>query len=253
MKPSQSVAHKSSGRTPRLFVDREIAAGRAVELGADAARYLISVLRLSQGDDVLIFDDCTGEWKATIAEAGKRAVVLVPQETTRPREVPADVELAAAPIKRQRFEWMAEKACELGAARFTPVVTQRTDVRGVKADRLRMHMIEAAEQCERTALPALGEELKLGAFLNEFPAGRALIFCDEEGGAPAAGALPPAPATILIGPEGGFTPEERERIAGHAGAVRVSLGPRILRADTAAVAALSLWQALCGDAQEKAA
>lgn len=237
----------SSGRTPRLFVDQELREGAPVGLGPDEARYLGKVLRLSEGGEVLLFDDRTGEWRAEIAEVGKRGVALNVRERTRGRETVPDLELAAAPIKRQRFEWMAEKACELGAARFTPVVTQRTDVHGIKPDRLRAHMIEAAEQCERTAMPALGDEVKLDVFLEAFPEERALIFCDEEGGAAAAGALPPAPATILIGPEGGFAPEERERIAAHPGAVRVSLGPRILRADTAAVAALALWQALRGD------
>ncbi|EMD82464.1 16S rRNA (uracil(1498)-N(3))-methyltransferase [Pacificimonas flava] len=238
----------SSGRTPRLFVDEELKAGVATALGPDAARYLGSVLRLGAGADVLLFDDRTGEWRAPIVEIGKRGAVLRPAERTRARERVPDLWLCAAPIKRARFEWMAEKACELGAARFVPVVTAHTEVRGVKAERLRAHMIEAAEQCERTAIPALGEMQALKVLLRDWPEGRALIFCDEEaGGEPALDAMPGEPAAILIGPEGGFNADERARIAAHPAAVRVSLGPRILRADTAAAAALSLWQAARGD------
>ena len=155
--------------------------------------------------------------------------------------------LLAAPIKKGRIDWVAEKACELGVARWRPVITHRTIVDRLNLDRLRAHMIEAAEQCERTALPIVDEPVKLAAILRDWPADRALIFADEEGGVPMAQAVSPGRAAILIGPEGGFTPEERAAIKAIPQAVGVSLGPRILRADTATAAAIALWMSAAGD------
>ena len=237
-----------SARAPRLFVDEELRAGERIDAGPDAARYLLSVMRLSEGDEVLLFDDRTGEWRAEIVEAGKRRVALLPAERLRGREAVPDIWLCAAPVKRGRYEWTAEKACELGAARFVPLLTERTVVRSVKPDRLRAHMVEAAEQCGRTALPQLGELTPLPQLLAGWPDTRALVFCDEEGGADALDTLRdcPAPAAILIGPEGGFSAAERQAILQLSAAQRISLGPRVLRADTAAVAALALWQAAAG-------
>ena len=249
-----------SARAPRLFVDEELRTGERVDAGPDAARYLLSVMRLSEGDEVLLFDDRTGEWRAEIVEAGKRRVALLPAERLRVREAVPDIWLCAAPVKRGRYEWMAEKACELGAARFVPLLTERTVVRSVKADRLRAHMVEAAEQCGRTALPQLGELTSLPQLLAGWPDTRALVFCDEESGAEGGGEGGeksgvrtlqvlrdcPAPAAILIGPEGGFSAAERQAILQLLAARRISLGPRVLRADTAAVAALALWQAAAG-------
>jgi 16S rRNA (uracil1498-N3)-methyltransferase len=246
---------------PRLFVDRELAAGLEVELPAEAAHYLLGVMRLSEGDRVLLIDDRTGEWRARVTSASRRRAAAEVEMLLRPREPVPDLWLCAAPLKRGRIDWMAEKACELGVARFVPVLTERTMVRRLNGERLRAHMIEAAEQCGRTALPELVEPVTLAGLLAHWDAGRRLIFCDEEGGTPL-GELPAAAAGepqatlaagFLIGPEGGFTVEERRLIRAHPAAVAVSLGPRVLRADTAAVAAVAAWQALAGDWSSHAA
>jgi 16S rRNA (uracil1498-N3)-methyltransferase len=241
----------SSKPGPRLFVDTPLDVGKTLPLPSAAGHYLTRVMRLREGDGVRLFDDRTGEWQATIAAIGKREVVVRADALLKPREVVPDLWLCAAPLKAGRIDWLAEKACELGVARLVPTVTRRTVVGNLKLDRLRAHMIEAAEQCERTALPELGEPTPLIALLADWPSERALIFCDEEGGEPVAKVLPgiAAPAAILIGPEGGFDDTERTAIRVLSQCVRVSLGPRILRADTAAAAAVSIWQALAGDWQ----
>jgi 16S rRNA (uracil1498-N3)-methyltransferase len=218
-----------------------------VILEGQSANYLGAVLRLGPGDRIKLFDDKTGEWLADIAEAGKKRVVLRIGEKLREREAVPDLWLVFAPIKRGRIDWIAEKASELGVARLVPVLTQRTIVDRINAERLTAHMIEAAEQCERTALPSLDPPQKLERLLASWPAERRLLFADESGGAPIAEAAGAGPSAILIGPEGGFTPEEREAIRAVPQAVPVSLGPRILRADTAAVAAVSVWMAVVGD------
>jgi 16S rRNA (uracil1498-N3)-methyltransferase len=204
-------------------------------------------MRLKAGDSIALFDDVSGEWRALIETVGKRAISVRVEEKTREREAVPDLWLLAAPIKKGRIDWIAEKACELGVARLQPVITRRTIVDRLNLDRLRAHMIEAAEQCERTALPRLDEPVKLPAVLKDWPADRTLIFADEEGGVSMADVARPGPAAILIGPEGGFTAEERAAIKALPQAVGVSLGPRILRADTAMAAAISVWMALAGD------
>jgi 16S rRNA (uracil1498-N3)-methyltransferase len=231
----------------RLFVDQPLADGLALTIEGGQAHYLSAVMRLKVGDQIALFDDVSGEWRAVIEQVARRHVQVRIDGKTREREDVPDLWLLAAPIKKGRIDWMAEKACELGVARFQPVITRRTVVDKVKPDRLRAHMIEAAEQCERTALPVLGEEVKLGELLRGWPADRMLIFADEAGGMPIAEAVRPGPAAILIGPEGGFTDEERAAIRAVPQAVGVSLGPRILRADTAMAAAISLWMGLAGD------
>lgn len=231
----------------RLFVDHPLADGVTVMIEGGQAHYLSAVMRLKPGDQIALFDDIGGEWRAEIERVEKRRVQVLTAEKTREREAVPDLWLLAAPIKKGRIDWMAEKACELGVARFRPVITRRTIVDKLKHDRLRAHMIEAAEQCERTALPILDEEVKLPTLLQDWPAGRVLIFADEQGGLPMAQAVKPGPAAILIGPEGGFTDEERAAIRAVPQAVGVSLGPRILRADTAMAAAVSLWMSLAGD------
>jgi 16S rRNA (uracil1498-N3)-methyltransferase len=231
----------------RLFVDQPLAEGVTVLIEGGQAHYLSGVMRLKAGDHIALFDDVSGEWRAEIAHVAKRYVQLKIHGKYREREDVPDLWLLAAPIKKGRIDWMAEKACELGVARFRPVITHRTVVDRVKLDRLRAHMIEAAEQCERTALPLLDEEVRLGKLLADWPADRMLIFADEKGGVPMAKAVTPGPAAILIGPEGGFTEEERAAIKAVPQAVGVSLGPRILRADTAMAAAVSLWMGLVGD------
>ncbi|QMW21498.1 16S rRNA (uracil(1498)-N(3))-methyltransferase [Sandaracinobacteroides saxicola] len=233
---------------PRLFVETPLVAGSSIVLEGAQAHYLLNVLRLDVGAQMLLCDDIGGEFRALVAVRSKRVVQVDVVGRERAREMPADLWLCVAPIKGPRWDWVAEKACELGVARLVPVQTRRTVVTRVNGERLRAHMIEAAEQCGRTALPTLGELTPLANLLAGWPADRALIFADEGGGAPAASlsTLPP-PAAILIGPEGGFAPEEREAIRALPQAHAIGLGPRILRADTAAVAAVALWQSHHGD------
>jgi 16S rRNA (uracil1498-N3)-methyltransferase len=229
---------------PRLYVDQPLGAGLSVTVDGN---YLAAVLRLGPGDKVKLFDDRTGEWLAEIAEAGKKRVILTVRERLREREQVPDLWLLFAPIKRGRIDWLVEKATELGAARLVPVVTRRTIVDRLNLDRLRAHAVEAAEQCERSALPELVEPRKLDAVLSDWPEDRILYFADEGGGESLASVAEPGPAAILIGPEGGFTEDERAVIRSLPAARPVSLGPRILRADTAALAAISLWMAAVGD------
>ncbi|MBL0923652.1 MAG: 16S rRNA (uracil(1498)-N(3))-methyltransferase [Sphingomonadaceae bacterium] len=231
--------------TPRLFVEQPLAEGSEVHVAGNAAHYLLGVMRLKEGAPVKLFDDVSGEYLATISSAGKRDLVLTIEAKLRDRENVPDIWLVQALVKKDRFDWIAEKACELGVARFIPVLTARCVVDKVKEDRLRAHMIEAAEQCERTALPEVASVARLDTLLESWPNDRTLYFCDERGGdrfSPT-----PGPAAVLIGPEGGFTDEENAAIRAHPAARAVSLGPRILRADTAALTALSVWMAQAGD------
>jgi len=230
---------------PRLFVDAALGEGVEVALDTAQANYLLAVMRLKSGDAVRCFDDRSGEWAAEIVSTGKRDARLRMVAHLSPREPVPDLWLVAAPIKRQRIDWLAEKACELGVARLSPVITRRTVIDRLNLDRLRAHMIEAAEQCGRTALPMLDEPVKLAALLRDWPTERTLYFADETGGARFAPA--PGPAAILIGPEGGFDAAEREAIRALPRARGISLGPRILRAETAALAAVSLWMGAAGD------
>ena len=234
--------------TPRLYVATPLAIGAIVVDGAQA-HYLTQVMRMKPGDPLKLFDDITGEWLAVATEVGKRSVTLDVTALLRPREAVPDVWLCAAPLKKGRIDWLVEKACELGVDRLKPVLTRRTVVDRLNLDRLRAHAIEAAEQCARTALPSIDELVKLAALLRDWPVERALFFADETGGDPASSAMRahPGPAAILIGPEGGFDDDERAAIRALAQAVPISLGPRILRADTAAAAAVSLWMAAAGD------
>jgi 16S rRNA (uracil1498-N3)-methyltransferase len=227
---------------PRLFVDQPLSSGLSVTVDGN---YLVAVLRLGPADKVKLFDDRTGEWLAEIVEAKKKRVTLTIGEHLRERESVPDLWLVFAPVKRGRIEWLVEKATELGVARLVPVLTRRTIVDRLNLERLHAHAIEAAEQCERTALPVLDAPRKLAALLDAWPADRTLYFADEGGGDAFTPA--PGPAAILIGPEGGFAEEERTQIRALPQARPVSLGPRILRADTAALAAISLWMAAAGD------
>ena len=238
--------------TPRLYVPGPLGPG-PLALDGPRAHYLAGVMRVAPGDPVRLFDDATGEWLATVADAGRRRVTLYLSERLRAREAVPDLWLCFAPLKKGRIDILAEKACELGVARLVPVSTRRTVVDRLNAERLTANLIEAAEQCGRTALPELAVPVKLAALLRDFPAGRTLFFADEEGGDPAyrAMAARPGPAAILIGPEGGFDDVERAAIRAVPNAVAVSLGPRILRAETAATAAVSLWMAAAGDWGER--
>lgn len=233
--------------TPRLYVEAQLAEGADLPLSGPQAHYLISVMRLKPGAPVRLFDDRSGEWLAEAVSIARRDLVLRITAHLGPREAVPDFWLCAAPIKRGRIDLVAEKATELGVARLIPVATRRAVVDKLNADRLRAHMIEAAEQCERTALPLLDPLTPLAKLIERWPAGRTLYFADEEGGAPFPAAIRPGPAAILIGPEGGFDPAEREMIRALPDAVPVSLGPRILRAETAAIAATAVWMADAGD------
>lgn len=230
---------------PRLFVEAALAEDAVLTLEGGPANYLANVLRLGPGAKVKLFDDISGEWLAEIAEAGKKRVALAVGERLRGREAVPDLWLLFAPIKRGRINWLVEKATELGVARLVPVLTRRTVVDRLNLERLRAHIVEAAEQCERTALTQLAEPVKLDALLAGWPDGRTLYFADEAGGEKLAAA--PGPAAILIGPEGGFTGEERAAVRALPQARPISLGPRILRADTAALAAVALWMEAAGD------
>jgi 16S rRNA (uracil1498-N3)-methyltransferase len=237
------------GSAPRLFVDTTLSDGLEIAIAGPQAHYLLSVMRMKAGGTVKLFDDRSGEWLAEVSGTGKRDLTLRIVALLRPREDPPDLWLCAAPIKRGRIDLVAEKACELGVARIVPVLTRRTVIDRLNADRLRANMIEAAEQCERTTLPRLADPVKLPALLRDWPADRPLFFADESGGDAALDVFSrnPGPAAILIGPEGGFDPEERDAIRACPSARPISLGPRILRAETAAIAATALWMAAAGD------
>ena len=231
---------------PRLFVRTPLGEGASVEIDAGQANYLGNVMRLGDGEHVLLFDGGSGEWIARIAEAGRKRMTLVVEQRTRELEAVPDLWLAFAPVKRAQTDWLIEKATELGIARLLPVITQRTIVERVKLERLEAIAVEAAEQCNRTTVPGIDAPQSLDAFLKAH-SGRTLYFADEGGGSAAAGTFKPGPATILTGPEGGFTDEERTAIRAEPGATAISLGPRILRAETAALAAITAYMALAGD------
>ena len=230
----------------RLYVDQPLSAGQSVDLSRGQAHYLFGVMRLATGADLLAFNGRDGEWRATVAEAGRKGGTLTAEVQVRAQGAPPDLWLLFAPVKKARTDFIVEKAVELGAARIVPVTTDFTNAERVRQDRLQAHVIEAAEQCGATWVPEVGEPRRLDRMLATWPEGRALVFCDESA-APGRAQLPPAPAAVLIGPEGGFSPPERTRLAALPFVHILSLGPRILRADTAAVAALTLWQAAAGD------
>jgi 16S rRNA (uracil1498-N3)-methyltransferase len=231
---------------PRLFVRQALGDGVAVELDARQANYLGNVLRLGEGAELLVFGDLSGEWLAKISAAAKKRMTLSVERKTREPESIPDVWLAFAPVKRAQTDWLVEKATELGAARLVPVITQRTIAERVKLDRLEAIAIEAAEQCGRTRVPEIVEPVHLKRFIEELDPARRLYFADEGGGTPVVESFSEGPAAILVGPEGGFSVEERALVRG-TGASSISLGPRILRAETAALAALSAYMALAGD------
>jgi len=235
--------------TPRLFVEVSLAQGAAVPVDGNAAHYLLHVMRTGEGDPVLLFNGTDGEWLARAGAIRKRDLILTCEAQTRPLEPVPDFWLCVAPIKKGRIDLVVEKACELGVARIQPVMTRRSVVDRLNPDRLRAQMIEAAEQCRRTALPDLAAMVPLDGLLSGWDEARALFFADEEGGVALADAFAahPGPAAFLIGPEGGFDPAERAMLRAHKAVVPVSLGPRILRAETAAIAAASCWMATNGD------
>ena len=234
---------------PRLFVDEPLTEGADVRVEGNQAHYLGKVMRIAQGDTVILCDNKTGEWAAEVVEAGKRHVLLKPQQHLRPREEVPDFWLCAALLKKDRFDMVLEKATELGVDRIQPVVTSRCVADKLNPERANTIVTEAAEQCARTAFPDVGEPQKLDALLRDWPQERILFFADEEGGEAAADAFCYAdgPAALLTGPEGGFTDQERAAIRAHPAARAISLGPRILRGETAALAGIAVWMAEAGD------
>jgi len=232
----------------RLYLRQPLAPGQTVELDRDQANYLFAVMRLGAGDALRVFDGESGEYAAEVARAGKRGGDLAVGAQTRPLQPPPDLWLMFAPIKKARTDFIVEKAAEMGAARILPVQTDFTNAERVRRDRLQAHAIEAVEQCGGTYVPPVADLAPLSRVLADWPADRRLMFCDEAlAGAGAALAGAAGPWAILIGPEGGFSPAERDRLAGMGMAAAVSLGPRVLRADTAAVAAMTVWQLQLGD------
>ncbi|WP_263588130.1 16S rRNA (uracil(1498)-N(3))-methyltransferase [Sphingopyxis sp. GC21] len=233
--------------TPRIYTDTPLAAGAMVALDGAAAHYLLNVMRAKPGDPLLLFDNRSGEWLGAVAEASRRTLSIRIEHQMRPIERVPDLWLCFAPVKKARLDWIIEKATELGVARLQPVITERTIVERVKQERLAAQIVEACEQCGRTALPDLADPAKLPQLLKDWPVGRTLLFADEAGGVPLAAVAAPAPAAILTGPEGGFTDRERAMLIDHDAVKRIALGPRILRAETAAIAATALWMAQHGD------
>jgi 16S rRNA (uracil1498-N3)-methyltransferase len=232
---------------PRLFVRQPLHGNARIDLDASQANYLGNVLRLGEASELLVFDGTSGEWSARIADVGKKRMSLCVERRTREAESVPDVWLAFAPVKRTQTDWLVEKATELGAARLIPVITRRTNVERVKLERMEAIAIKAAEQCGRTLLPEIAEPRPLAHLLEQRDQARTLYFADENGGEFAAAAFRPGPALILVGPEGGFSEEERSAIRAAPTAVPISLGPRILRAETAALAALAAYMTIAGD------
>lgn len=234
----------------RLYVEHALQQGQSVPVSRDQAHYLFGVMRLSPGAQILLFDGHSGEWMAEVVEAGKRGGLLQVLSQTRALQMPPDVWLLFAPIKKARTDFIVEKAVEMGVARILPVQTAYTNAGRIQRDRLQAHAVEAAEQCGGTFVPQVEEMVRLERLLATWEPARRIMFCDE-GQVASKPTLPTSvdPWAILIGPEGGFSPTERDRLHRASYAHAVSLGPRILRADTAAIAALALWQQTLGDWQ----
>jgi 16S rRNA (uracil1498-N3)-methyltransferase len=233
----------------RLFIPHDLSPGARLELDEGQSRYLAAVMRLGVGDEVAVFNGRDGEWRSAVASVGKRAVALEALAQERPQATGPDLDLVIALVKRARLETIVEKAAELGARRVRPVITERTNADHTRVDRLQAIATEASEQTGRLDVPEVLEPMKLERMLADWEAGRRLLFCDEAGDAKPVlrAADAGGPWAILIGPEGGFSPKEREGLRALPYATPASLGPRILRADTAAISALTLWQAAVGD------
>lgn len=233
----------------RLFVEAALAPGASVALGRDQTHYLANVMRLTPGAEALLFNGKDGEWRARLVSVGRRGAEMIPEERLRPQTEPLDLWLLFAPIKRARTDFIAEKAAEMGARRLCPVFTRFTNAERVNEARLRAHCVEAAEQCGLLSVPEVAPAERLKSALAGWDPARRIMFCDETlaRAGPAIQGAAPGPWAILIGPEGGFAPEEAAQIRALPSAHPVALGPRILRADTAVVAAMTLWQAALGD------
>lgn len=238
-----------AGPKIRLYVEQPLGQGQAVALEEGAANYLFAVMRLARGDAVHLFNGRDGEWRAEVAEANKRRGIAVCNAQVLPQGAPPDLWLLFAPVKKERTSFIVEKAVELGAARIMPVSTRRMNAERIRADKQRAHAIEAAEQCDATWVPEVTELQPLERLLADWDPARRIYWADEARVGMSAdwpGARG-APAALLIGPEGGFHPEEKARLDALPFVSPVALGPRILRAETAALAALTLWQSRFGD------
>ena len=247
-KPPRMASYDFSA--PRLFVDAALSAGLTHPLDRAQQNYLSNVLRLSEGEDVIVFNGRDGEWRAAVRTPSRKQMDLKIVAQLREQTPAADLDYLFAPLKHARLDYMVQKAVEMGASRLRPVTTRRTQVARVNLERMRANAIEAAEQCGILSLPEIDPVAPLAGIIGAWPAERALVFCDEDAGPGDSVAALKAirgPMAVLIGPEGGFDPSERDALLALPSVVRVGLGPRILRADTAAVAALTLVQALAGD------
>jgi 16S rRNA (uracil1498-N3)-methyltransferase len=235
----------------RLFVEADLVRGGTVTCTPAQANYLRNVLRLQPGYAILVFNGRDGEWRADLAEIGRRSATLAVGDQTRAQEGGPDIDYLFAPLKRARLDYMVEKATEMGAARLRPVLTRRTVAERVNIERMRAHTVEAAEQCGILRLPEIRAPEKLERVIAGWDAAHPLVFCDEDSAEScpftALAGIPPGPVAVLVGPEGGFDPAERELLSSRPFVTRIALGPRILRADTAAVAALALVNAVLGD------
>ena len=240
-------------RTQRLFIDADLAANGEIALSREQANYVRNVLRLPPGAEILLFNGRDGEWRGRLKDAGRRATHVTVEAQTRAQNSPGTLAYAFAPLKHARLDYMVQKAVELGVAQLTPVMTRHTQVTRVNVERMRANMIEAAEQCGILSIPAVDEPVAFDRWIAALDADRVVVFCDEEAetGDPleALKRARPGPAVLLIGPEGGFEESERRALLARDRVIRLSLGPRDLRADTAAVAALALVQAVIGDWQ----
>jgi 16S rRNA (uracil1498-N3)-methyltransferase len=234
---------------PRLFITDALDKGASITIAGNQAHYLGKVMRVASGDTVILCDDLTGEWAAEVIDAGKREVTLQARQRLRPREPVPDLWLCAALLKKDRFDLVLEKASELGVRRIQPVLARRCVADKLNPERARAVLVEAAEQCARTALPELADLTRLETLLRAWPAERSLFFADEQGGETAAAAFAAVsgPAALLIGPEGGFDDAERQAVRALPQARAITLGPRILRGETAALAATALWMGTGGD------
>ena len=238
-------------KAQRLFVEADLTEGGTVACTPAQSNYLRNVLRLKPGDAILVFNGRDGEWRAELTEAGRRGTSLLVRAKVRPQEGGPDIDYLFAPLKRARLDYMVEKATEMGAARLRPVLTRRTVGERVNVERMHAHAIEAAEQCGILRLPETRAPEKLERVVAGWDAARPMVFCDEDSAEhcpfTALARIRPGPIAVLVGPEGGFDPAERELLSSQPFVTRISLGPRILRADTAAVAALALVNAVLGD------
>ena len=243
----------------RLFTEADLSAGTDTELTEAQAHYLRHVMRRDEGAPLLLFNGRDGEWKATLSLRGKKGAAAQVTERTRPQMAEPDIWLCFAPVKRARIDYIAEKATELGIAVLQPVITRHTAVERVNVERLRANAVEAAEQTERLSVPEVRPPVELARLLADWPAGRRLLMADETGGGPPIAsvlvgldeAARAAPWAIVIGPEGGFAADELTALRRMKDVTAVGLGPRILRADTAALAALACWQAVVGDWRQR--